>query len=178
MAENSTLARPYAQAAFEIAQAQDNLAGWSKMLNAIASVVADESVQSIIGNPRVSKAQLTSLVTDVCGEGLDQQGRNFVSLVIENDRLVLMPEILSLFEQQRAEAEATLQAEVISAFELSKAQEASIAAALKKRLGREVTLTSRKDDTLLGGAVIRAGDLVIDGSVTSQLNKLAGALAG
>ena len=177
MAEKSTIARPYAQAVFDLAAAQRQLGPWSERLQLLAAVAADARVQRLIGNPRVTREQLAALLIDICGSGLDEQGKSLVRLLVENRRLDLLAEIAALFAQYRAEAERVVQAEVVSAFPLSKEQEAGIAAALKKRLGREVSLTSSTDDTLIGGAVIRAGDLVIDGSVTGHLDRLGNALS-
>ncbi len=176
MAENSTLARPYAQAAFELAAAQNNLAEWSTMLSAVAAVVADENAKYAIGNPRLAKDQVISMVVDVCGDALNEQGKNFVHLLVDNGRLLLMEEIASQYETYRADSEARLEAEVTSAFELNDQQKSDIATALKKRTGRDVTLTVKLDSSLIGGAIIKAGDLVIDGSVSSQLEKLGSAL--
>ncbi len=178
MAENSTLARPYAQAAFEIAQSEKNLSGWSEMLRAIAGVVADPRMQALLGSPRISKEQLVSIVTEVCGDALNDKSRNFVKLLVDNGRLVVMAEICAAFESFRAETEATLTAQVVTAFQLNGAQQKEIAAALKRRTGREVTLETSVDASLIGGVVIRAGDLVIDGSVSGQLEKLGSALTG
>jgi F-type H+-transporting ATPase subunit delta len=177
MAEKLTLARPYAQAAFDLARQHNDLKAWSDMLQLATAVVTDPAAEAVIGNPRVEDSKLADLVINICGDAMTQHGQNFIRLLVENDRLTLLPEILVLFERYRAEAESTIHAEVISAFDVSAEQEKKIAAALKKKLGREVSLTSRKDASLLGGAIIRAGDLVIDGSVTGQLDKLAGALS-
>jgi F-type H+-transporting ATPase subunit delta len=178
MAEISTLARPYAQAVFDLAQQGKTLTQWSDTLKLLASITSDGRMQAAIGNPRLTKAQLSGLLVDVAGAQLSETARNFVGLLVENGRLALLPAIAEQFEALRAEAEATMTAEVTSAFELSATQRSELAAALKKRTGREVTIVSRIDADLLGGAVIRAGDLVIDGSVAGQLTKLAGRLHG
>lgn len=178
MAETSTLARPYAQAVFEIAKGQSALPKWSEMLALVSAVVSDAQVQAAVGNPRLTKVSLATLILDVCGGKLDESAKNFVRLVVENGRLRLMPDIADQYEALRAEAESTMTAEVVSAFDLTAEQTKKIAAALTKRLGREVSVTSRVDENLLGGAIIRAGDLVIDGSASGQLNKLANVLHG
>lgn len=177
MAEKSTIARPYAQAVFELAAAHKQLGAWSDRLQLLTAVVGDGRVQRLIGNPRVARAELAQLITGICGERLDGHGKALVGVLVGNRRLDLLPEITALFAQYRAEAERVVQAEVVSAFPLSKEQEADIAAALKRRLGREVSLTSTTDATLVGGAVIRAGDMVIDGTVTGHLDRLANALS-
>lgn len=177
MAENSTVARPYAQAVFQLAKEQSLLAQWSDMLQLAAMVVADRKVRSLIGNPRVDKTQLMELIVGVCGERLDGNARNFLGLLIENGRLALLPNIAELYEAYRAEEEKVVQAEIISAFPVSTEQRQKIAAALKVRLGREVSLNCKTDQSMIGGAVIRAGDMVIDGSVTGHLYRFANVLS-
>ncbi len=177
MAEKTTIARPYAEAVFEIARDQQELGPWSEMLAVIAHIVADERVGGLIGNPRVQKSQVAELVLGVAGDKLNEAAGNLVKLLADNGRLAVLPEIAALFEGLRAEAESTVEARVIAAFTVSEAQQKQIAKALKQRLGREVKITCETDEDLLGGAIIRAGDLVIDGSVTGQLAKLGTALA-
>jgi len=176
MAEKSTIARPYAQAIFDQAVASKQLPKWSENL-ALASLVAqDEGMRSVVGNPRLSDAQLVDLFVGVCGDKFDDAAKNLVKLLVENGRLGVLPEIASLYEAYRAEAEKTVKAEVVSAYPVTSAQENSIKKALKARLGREVELVCTTDNSLVGGAIIRAGDMVIDGSVTAQLAKLSHAL--
>lgn len=176
MAEKSTVARPYALAAFELAKEQNDLAKWSEMLGYAAVIVSDELMQDYISNPAIGQDRLTRLVMEVCGDQLNDLGKNFIKVLVANKRLDVLPEIVMLYNQHRADAERTIDAEVISAFPLSDALRNSLVAGLKKRLGREVNLVSKVDENLLGGAIVRAGDLVIDGSVSGQLNKLATAL--
>ena len=176
MAEKSTIARPYAQAAFSMAETQGALKKWSDMLQLIAAVASDDAMQGLIGNPSIDSKKLVDTFVGICGDGLDQYGQNFVRVLAENKRLDVMPEIADLYELKRAEAESTIEAEVTSATPMSEAQQAQLVAALKKRLGREVTLVTRTDDSIIGGAIVRAGDLVIDASVTGQLEKLANTL--
>lgn len=177
MAENSTIARPYAQAVFALAKEQRQLAGWSDMLQLAAMVAADQNVKRLIGDPRVSRAQLTDLIVGVCGEELIKDSSNFLRILIENGRLSLLPDIADQYENYRAEEEKVVQAEMVSAFPVSAEQQQKIAAALKARLGREVSLSYKTDQSLIGGAIIRAGDMVIDGSVTGQLNRFANRLS-
>ncbi len=173
MAEKSTIARPYAQAAFDLAQEHGDLKSWSEMLELCAMIVSDEQVSRLIGNPEVSQDSLVELILNVAGDRLDTVGANFIRVLAANGRLNVLPEIAALYEQHRAEAERYIDAEVISAFPMSDAQQQALVEGLKKRLGREVRLTASTDETLIGGAIVRAGDLVIDGSVTGHLNKLA-----
>ena len=178
MAEISTIARPYAEATFSLASDNSSLGEWSNML-ALASIVAvDDDMQSMIGNTSINKDQLISLFLDVCGDKLTEQGKNLIKVLVENRRLGVLPEIARQFELLKAEAEKTVEAEVISAFEVSQEQQQQIAEKLKQRLGRDVTLTCKIDDSLIGGVIIKAGDLVIDGSAVGQINKLSVALAG
>lgn len=173
MAERQTLARPYAEAVFELAQARNALKPWSEMLGLIAAVAADENMQRLAADPRADRARFRELFLDVCGKNIDDAGANFVRLLVENRRLNLLPEIMAQYETLKAEAEARVEATVISAFPLEAAQLKTLGDALKRKLGREVNLTTEVDKTLMGGIVIRAGDLVIDGSVRGRLAELA-----
>lgn len=173
MAEKSTIARPYAQAAFDIAQEKGDLKGWSEMLQLIAAVSTDATMQNMIGNPSIEREKIVEIINDVCADNLNDAGKSFVKVLAENNRLNVVVEIAERYEEHRAEAERTVEAEVTSAFPLSDAQVKQMAEALKKRLGREVNLVTSIDETIVGGAIIRAGDMVIDGSVSGQLEKLA-----
>jgi len=177
MAEKSTIARPYAQAVFELAQAAGEYQTWSDILQTVAVIVVNEDIRRLIGNTSVSKAQVAGLIIEVAG-GLSEQAQNLVKLLAENRRLGVMAEIVEQYEVLRAEAERTVDAEVVSATAMSAEQQAGIAAKLKIKLGREVSLTVSVDESLMGGAIIKAGDMVIDGSVSGQLNKLSVELAG
>ncbi len=177
MSELSTVARPYASAAFELAKEQKDFDRWSKMLAFMAAVAHDGEMRRVLDSPRLSEEQAAEMFTAVCEEQIDDDGRNFVRLLAENRRLPLLPEITALYEFMRREAEGKIDAEVVSAQELDKTKLDAIAKALKVRLGREVNLTARTDEALLGGAIIRAGDLVIDGSIRGRLNKLSTALS-
>lgn len=172
MAEKSTIARPYAQAAFGLAKENNDLARWSDMLGFAAVAVTDDAMQIYVNNPKVDQETLSRLMIEVCGDQLNDLGKNFIKVLVANKRLNVLPEIVVLYNQFRADAEKTVEAEVISAFPLTDAQQDSLITGLKKRLGREVNLVSKVDENLLGGAIVRAGDLVIDGSVSGQLSKL------
>lgn len=176
MAENTTIARPYAQAVFAAASEQGDLQGWSAMLQLAAAVVSHDEVAAIIDSPTLDKAQRGQVVIDICGGNITDAGRNLLQVLAENGRLALLPEIAALYEVERAAAESRITAEVISATPLSDSQKQAIAVALQKRLGRDVALECNVDETLLGGAIIRAGDMVIDGSVAGRLDKLGAAL--
>lgn len=177
MSEFVTAARPYARAIFELAEAGKGEKKWSEQLLFMSTVAADENMREALDNPRFSKQQTAELFIQVCDQQVNEQGRNLIKLLAENDRLVLLPEITVLYEQLRSEAEGSIDAEVISAFEVSDGQQKAIAKSLKKRLGRDIKLTTRIDTSLMGGAIIRAGDLVIDGSLQGRLRKITGALS-
>jgi F-type H+-transporting ATPase subunit delta len=177
MAEISTIARPYAQAVFELAKEQGRLAQWSEMLQLVALVVTDDDLSGLIGNPRIDKARLMDLITGVCGDRLDDSATNLLRVLMENGRLNVMPYIAEQYEAYRAEEEKVIQAELISAFPVGEELQQQIATSLKKRLGRDVSLNCRTDESMIGGAIIRAGDLVIDGSVTGHLERFANALS-
>jgi len=176
MAEKRTIARPYAQAAFSMAESQNNLKNWSDMLQLVAAVVSDDAMRELIGNPSIENDKLIEIIIGICGDGLDQYGQNFVRMLAEYKRLDVTSEIADLYEAKRAEAERTVEAVVTSAFPLSEAQQAQLVTALKKRLGRDVELVTKTDENIVGGAIVRAGDLVIDASVTGQLEQLANTL--
>lgn len=177
MAEISTVARPYSQAVFQFAQSRSKLAEWSEMLAFLAAVVTEPHMQSLISNTSIKKDQLTKLMHDVCGGKLDEFGLNLIKVLMENRRLGLVPEIANQYETLRAEAESTIEAELISAFETTDEQIKTIAQALQKRLGRKVNLKAQIDKELIGGAIIRAGDLVIDGSAAGRLSGLSNAIS-
>lgn len=173
MAEKSTVARPYAEAVFALAKEQSQFKAWSETLHAAAAVVGNEDMQAMIGNTNVNKEQVASLILDICGSDFSAEGKNLIKLLAENRRLPLLDEIASQYEVLRAEEEKTIDAEVIAAFEVSAAQQKQIAEKLKARLGRDVSLSCRVDSSFLGGAIIKAGDLVIDGSTIGQIQKLS-----
>lgn len=177
MAEISTIARPYATAVFELARAAKNYPVWTQQLHLLAAIVADAQVRSLIGNAAVKKEQVVKLIAEVAGDKLDATGRNLVKVLAEHRRLGVLAEIADQYEELRAAAEATLEAEVVSAFPVDAAQQQSIAAALQKRLGRKVNITSTVDPALLGGAIVRAGNLIIDGSALGRLQMLTTRLA-
>ncbi len=183
MADNHTIARPYAQAVFELAQEAGELAAWSESLGAAAALMADGQVAEFLGNPGLDDAQRFEFLTDLFGtgkaallDGGDKRGGNFLKLLIENDRVTVLPEIAERFEALRSDVENTVDVVVTSATALSGAQQEEIVSALTKRLGRTVRLEAKIDENLIGGAVIRAGDVVIDGSLRARLEGLSNAL--
>ena len=173
MAERATIARPYAKAAFEYARGAKALAEWSHGLKTAAEIVADPRVAALTKSPQWSAADLVSLITDVAGDKLDLGMQNFVRVLAENHRLLLLPEIAAHYEALRSSVENTVDVEVISAVPLDAAQAEKLERALSTRLKRRVRMQNSVDSTLLGGAVVRAGDLVIDGSLKGRLQRLA-----
>jgi len=173
MAERTTTARPYAKAIFALARKGSALGATAASLKRAAEVVADPRVHALLGSPHVTAPQLAEFVIGVTGAGLDEYGRNFIALLAQNRRLGFLPEIAALFEQMKADVENAVDVEVISAAQLSSEQEGRYVAALQKKLGRSVRLHTKVDSSLIGGAVLRAGDLVIDGSIKGRLERLA-----
>ncbi len=176
MAEPSTLARPYARAAFEHARERDALARWSGQLRLAAAVAATGAMARALGNPGLTARQQADALIDVCGDGLDDAGRNFMRLLSANKRLPLLPTISALFERDKADHEKTVAVTVHSAFELRDETLRALAGKLEDKLGREVRIETRVDADLLGGILIRAGDLAIDGSARWRLSLLSAAM--
>jgi len=176
MAELTTLARPYAKAAFAEAVEQNALVQWSDMLSIATQFAADESVAKVLVHPSLTAEQQVTALTDLCGDKLSQAGKNFLMILGENKRLTLLPEIVEAFEELKAAQEHAIDVTVTSAFELTDAQQETLSLALKNKLQCDVRLTGEVDLSLVGGAIIRAGDLVIDGSVRGKLAKLAEAM--
>jgi F-type H+-transporting ATPase subunit delta len=176
MAEKATIARPYARAAFDFAKEQGRLAQWSESLAVAAAVVSDAAVAKLLNHPRVTATQLVDLIADVAGARLEPGARNFVSTLAHNRRLALLPKIADMYEALRADIEGFADVEVVSAVTLDAAQQQRLASALKTRLKREVRLHCKVDATLMGGAIVRCGDLVIDGSVRERLARIATAV--
>jgi F-type H+-transporting ATPase subunit delta len=180
MAEKATIARPYARAAFAYARQGNAVAAWGDVLTLAAGVVADARVKKLIGNPNVSSAKLLDFLADVLGGSgkLDAKIRNFFEELLRNRRLALLPEVAAMFAAMRNEVENVADVQVTSAVALNDAQRARMTEALKKRLKKDVRLHCEVNAELLGGAVIRSGDLVIDGSLRARLAALSNAMTG
>ncbi|MEM8500928.1 MAG: F0F1 ATP synthase subunit delta [Pseudomonadota bacterium] len=176
MAELATLSRPYARAAFDQAVTSDQLQSWSDGLQLLSAVSQINKVQVLCSSPSLTAEQQASAVISVCGDALDAKMQNLVKLLAENGRLSLLPEVASQFEQFKANRERTVDVEITSAFEVDSASEQRLSDALQKKLDRSVNVVSTVDKELLGGVLIRAGDLVIDDSVRGKLGKLAEAM--
>jgi len=177
-AENTTIARPYARAAFSVALDEaSGLASWSRMLNLLSAAVTLAPVRQALDNPRLTTAQEASLLLEVMGEELSEKGKNFIVVLADYGRVTLLPTIHDLFELMKAHHEKTMDVTLISAFEVSDDDTEKLSAALKKRLQRDVHFSATVDKSLLGGVIIRTEDTVIDNSVRGKLQKLAQVLS-
>ena len=173
MAELTTIARPYAKAAFQYAQACGKAGEWAKSIDVLAAVVASDNVSAYLDQPQLTAEQQAAALAELCGDALGDDVKNFIVIMAENKRLSVLPEVFVLYSRYLAELEQTEEVNVVSAFELSADEEQQLITTLKKKLGKEVTLQSTVDKSLIGGVVIHAGDLVIDSSVRGKLAKLA-----
>ena len=176
MAEPSTVARPYAEAAFRLADEAGALARWSEMLAALAMVAVDPRVHSAAADPRLSDAQRAGVFISVLSGRLSGEAENFLRVLAQNDRLALLPQIREQFEMLKNEREGVVEAEVQSAFELSDVQLKDIVQRLEKKTGRKIRARVAVDRELIGGVKILLGDKVIDGSARAQLAALEAAL--
>ena len=173
MAEISTLARPYARAAFEFAREIKALDRWSNMLATAAAVAGTDTVQRLFASPNFTADSKGDQFVELCGDDLDNKVGNFIRYMARNGRLDLLVEVQRQFELYKANHEKSIDVEVTTAFQITPEQQSKLVNALKTKLDREVNLQAGVDSALLGGAVIRAGDLVIDGSIRGRLAKLA-----
>ena len=177
MLDNTTVARPYAQAVFEQAGEEGNMEEWSSLLQKMTLLVQDPQMRFILHNPRISDSRLLELVTGVIGKP-SKTAMNFIRVLIDADRLGHAPYIAALFEEKRAEAEGRVDIRVISAYELDPAQTGRISDAMGKKLGKNTSVSTVIDKSLIGGVVIRAGDSVIDASIRGRLDELRNDLIG
>jgi len=173
MAELATMARPYANAAFDVAKRDSDLGSWSKALAYLAQAAGEPTVRSLLESPDMEAPVKAQKLIEVCGDALDDRTKRFVQVLASNKRLPLIGEIADQFEALRAAEEQQIDVEVVSAMPLTDDQQNTLAAALKKKFERAVNMTHSVDSSLIGGAVIRAGDTVIDGSLSGKLKKLA-----
>jgi F-type H+-transporting ATPase subunit delta len=174
--DTTTIARPYAEAAFAVARDENQLDAWSDALSLIAAIVDDPDVASRIGNPNIPRTSLETLILGVAGDALPQGVVNLVKVVTANNRLVALPEVARMFDEIKASQQGVRNVLVRSAFPLSDAEQSELLAALKAHFGAEVELSVEEDRTLIGGVEVRADDVVIDGSVRGRLQQLSTAL--
>ncbi len=176
MAELTTLARPYARAAFDVANDISKLDLWAESLTTADAITADDTILSLLDSPALTAAQKSDALAQVLGDSVDEKFKNFLSALAENKRLVLLPTIKQQFMTLKAQQEKSIEVDVTTAFEIPEATQKALVDALTKKLEREVAISLNVDASLIGGALIRAGDTVIDGSVKGQLSKLAEAV--
>ena len=172
MAELATLARPYAAAAFDMAKANDRLDRWSRMLGVLSATAESPQARALVASPTLPSEAKAHRLIDIVRDELDAAGRRFVLVLADNKRLDLLAEIAAQFEARKAEAEQTLDVEIAAAVEMSDAQVSAYTKALEERFEQQVHVATTVDPNLVGGAVVRAGDTVIDGSVRGRLTRL------
>jgi len=173
MAELTTIARPYAEAAFRLARDANTLPAWSGMLNLLAGIAAEPKVAAALDNPKLTAADKASLVQAIAGDRLDAIGRNFVQVLVNADRIGVLPQIQTLFETFKNDTDGVSKARIDTAFPLTAAQAADLNAALERKFGRKIETTINVDPALGGGARITVGDTVIDGTIEAQLAAMA-----
>lgn len=178
MAETLTVARPYAEAVFALADRQDALGKWSPLLERLSAVAGDPLAREAIRDPKLGSDRVYAMLAALCGDLLFDEAQRFLKVLIENGRLDVLPEISSLFEELRREREGVAEAQIRSAFPLSDAQLGELVAGLEARLKRKVKTVVTVDPELIGGVRVQIGDEVIDGSVRGKLSAMAAALRG
>ena len=176
MSSSSGIARPYAQAVFELARDSNRYDEWSSHLETLTQIVSNPDLDDLIQNPRITRDQIIDIILEIGGEALDQQVTNLVRILCHYRRLQLVPSIAEQYESLRAEEEGIIEAELQTAYAVDEGQIEKLTESLQNRLGRKVRLTCRENQDLIGGAVIRAGDWVVDGSVRAKLAKLSSSL--
>jgi len=173
MSELATLARPYAAAAFKRSKETGTTEQWSKSLAFMSAVLTNKEISIVVDNPKVSSERLSALMLDICQGQVDEEGANFLKLLVQNNRLTLAPAIAELFEAYKAESEGYVDVEVATAYAFSKEEKQRFTSTLEKTLSKKVHMNVTVDKSLIGGVLVRAGDRVIDGSIKGQLQQLA-----
>ncbi|MDD5462485.1 MAG: F0F1 ATP synthase subunit delta [Methylococcales bacterium] len=176
MSELATLARPYAAAVFKRAKETQTAAKWSQSLAFMSAVLNNEDISVVVDNPKVNRQRLSELMLDICQGHVNEEDANFLKLLVQNNRLSLLPFIAKLFEAYKAEDEGYTEVEVLSAYALSKEAKQDLAATLEKTLGKKIHMNVSVDKSLIGGVLVRAGDRVIDGSIKGRLQHMHKAL--
>jgi F-type H+-transporting ATPase subunit delta len=172
MLEKATIARPYANAAFDQAIEEGKLGEWSVMLNTLSVIITDSNMRAVINNPKLSADDLLQFIADIIGDKLSQSGKNFIKILIDAERIGLADNIFNIFEQKRAAAEGISEVDVISAYPMDDSQVSTISESISKRLGKKIDVKTEEDKDLIGGVVIRMGDSVIDASIRGRLKEL------
>ncbi|WMO15313.1 F0F1 ATP synthase subunit delta [Pseudoalteromonas piscicida] len=175
MSELTTIARPYAKAAFELAVEKGTVEAWNEMLFFAGQVTSDEQVQALLGSI-ATESQQSEIIIKLCAEQLNEQGQNLIKLMAENERLAAIPAVAELFAELKADYDKEIEVDVVSATVLADDTQAKLVAALEKRFARKVKLNCSIDEAIVSGLVIKAGDTVIDGSVRGKLERLATSL--
>ena len=173
MADNASIARPYAKAVFDLAQESGSFESWSAALASLTAISSDETFSALVNDPRVTNDRIADLLIDLTKDSLPEGGTNLVNLLVQNDRLAALTDIEQQFADLVAKAQASVNAEVITAMALTEDQKSSLSSALEARLGLKVKLEETIDASLIGGAIVKAGDLVIDGSAKGRIEKLS-----
>lgn len=176
MADNASIARPYAKAVFDLAQETNAFDAWTAALEQLAVISNDADFSTLISDPRVEGSKVAELLTDLTKDSLPEGGVNFINLLVQNDRIESLADIGQQFSELVAKAKALVNAQVITAKALTDDQKSSLASALETRLGLKVELEETVDADLIGGAIIKAGDMVIDGSAKGRIEKLTNTL--
>lgn len=173
MTELATLARPYAEAAFKRAKQTGNTGAWADSLAFLAAVVQDPDMAAIVNNPRIASDRILQLLLDICQDQIDDEVKNLLKLLMQNGKLKLLPNIAALYEEYKANDEGYVNVDLYSAYALTKAEQNKYVAMLEKQLHKKVNATVTIDKSLIGGILAKAGDKVLDGSVSGQLHQLA-----
>lgn len=176
MAELSTIARPYAVAAFKLAKETKALAKWAEMLHFASAVSADAQMSAFINDPKITGSELETAFLKVCGTKLNEQGKNLIKTLVEYGRLPVLPAIAAAFDELKAQEEGTLEARIIAAAKPTAAETKDLVKRLEAKFGKKIDATVEVDPEIIGGVKIIVGDTVIDASVTGQLQNLAYAL--
>lgn len=172
MADNATIARPYAKAVFDYAQESNSFDEWTNALDQLAVISSDEAFNTLVNDPRVEQSKLTQLLIDLSKDALPEGGTNFVTLLVQNERLDSLADVQQQYADLVAKAKAIVTADVTTAIALSEDQKSSLTQALEQRLGQKVVLQETVDASLVGGAIVKTGDLVIDGTAKGRIEKL------
>ncbi|WMJ08767.1 F0F1 ATP synthase subunit delta [Nitrosomonas sp. sh817] len=176
MAEAITVARPYAEAVFRLALESKDLSQWSKILQIAAEIAQDDQIKLLVGNPLVSAIQLSELILEIGGKKFTREARNFIKLMVENKRVHVMPQVMELFEQLKAQHEGVLEAKIITAFKLEGGQLDKLVTDLEKKFNRKVEAQVSVDPEIIGGVKVEIGDEIFDASVRGKLEAMTIAL--
>ena len=176
MAEAVTVARPYAEAVYKLAIAKNALSEWSAMLRDAADIAENENIKALLGNPVVSAKQLGELLLEIGRNRFNEDGRKFLNMLAENNRVSILPQISDLFEQLKAQHEGVIEATIISAFDMSSSQLRNLVSALERKFERRIEAKVQVDPELIGGVKVEIGDEIFDASIRAKLEAMAIAL--